>query len=248
MEESNNNNRTAQEPKGFIPNLVNMLLKILGLLIFTALLAIIIEWIGISFFYPDEGYKHSQDMLQQDITHLNNTILDNAMNEGSVKIAKARISDIVKSLFFDTKMIEKMNAFKERKHKEGKQTDGIFSQLIKELVNEYYIYFMSAIYVLISFIIRLSILILSIPAFVLFGLVGVADGLMQRDLRRWSAGNESAYIYHWAKRFSLPMLVISWVIYLSLPYSMHPNYIITPFAVLFGISVLVMASKFKKYL
>ena len=98
------------------------------------------------------------------------------------------------------------------------------------------------------FFVRLSILILSMPAFILFGIVGVSDGLMQRDLRRWCGGNESGYIYHWAKRFALPVLVITWVIYLAIPSSIHPNFIITPFAVMFGLVLMVMSSKFKKYL
>jgi hypothetical protein len=36
--------------------------------------------------------------------------------------------------------------------------------------------------------------------------------------------------------------------YLALPISLHPNIIILPCAILFGLNLLVMAASFKKYL
>ena len=36
--------------------------------------------------------------------------------------------------------------------------------------------------------------------FVLLTWVGLVDGLVQCDLRRWGGGRESSYVYHYAKR------------------------------------------------
>jgi hypothetical protein len=44
------------------------------------------------------------------------------------------------------------------------------------------------------------------------------------------------------------MLVLPWVLYLSLPISVHPNYIVLPAAILFGIALCVASATFKKYL
>ena len=63
-----------------------------------------------------------------------------------------------------------------------------------------------------------------------------------------TGGRESSFVYHWAKRSALPLLVLSWVIYLALPFSLHPTFVILPFATLFALSVSVTASSFKKYL
>ena len=41
---------------------------------------------------------------------------------------------------------------------------------------------------------------------------------------------------------------ITWVIYLALPFSLHPSLVVLPFAALFSASVAVTASTFKKYL
>jgi len=98
------------------------------------------------------------------------------------------------------------------------------------------------------FAVRLAILVLAMPVFLMFSLVAMVDGLVQRDLRRWGGGRESSYVYHWAKRSALPLLVLTWVIYLALPFSLHPSFVVLPCASLFALSVAVTASSFKKYL
>jgi integrating conjugative element membrane protein (TIGR03747 family) len=71
---------------------------------------------------------------------------------------------------------------------------------------------------------------------------------VQRDIRRWSGGRESAFVYHWAKKFILPSLTLPWMVYLAMPFSIHPNLIVLPFAVLLAVVVRVMTATFKKYL
>ena len=46
------------------------------------------------------------------------------------------------------------------------------------------------------FSVRLAILTLAMPVFLLFSLVALVDGLVQRDLRRWGGGRESSFVYH----------------------------------------------------
>ncbi len=98
------------------------------------------------------------------------------------------------------------------------------------------------------FSVRLAILALAMPVFLMFSLVAVVDGLVKRDLRRGGGGRECSFVYHWAKRSALPLLVLTWVIYLALPFSLHPSLVVLAFATLFALSVAVTASTFKKYL
>ena len=232
--------------KGFIGKTLDLIFKVIGLLLFSALMSIIIEWIGMVFFYPEQGYtgyEHAEEMMRKEISYLGSSLDGDSLNGEAVQAASGKVTDVVNFLFIDSGIVDMLTSAKTPDANDGK-----FVRLVKGLIAEYYNYFMAAIYILIMFLIRLSILVLSIPAFFLFGLVGVSDGLMQRDLRRWCGGNESGYIYHWAKRFAMPILIVAWVIYLAIPSSIHPNFIITPFAVLFGLVLMVMTSKFKKYL
>ncbi|MDG6428866.1 TIGR03747 family integrating conjugative element membrane protein [Glaesserella parasuis] len=109
-------------------------------------------------------------------------------------------------------------------------------------------YIESTLYVIIIFIIRLLIIILTSPLFILVAIVGLTDGLVQRDLRRFGVGRESAFKYHHAKKSVAPVMFIAWIIYLAIPISIHPNLILIPAAILFGIMIALTASNFKKYL
>lgn len=109
-------------------------------------------------------------------------------------------------------------------------------------------YVLAAMQVTQVFSVSLAILVLALPVFGLFSLVAIVDGLVKRDLRRLGGGRESSFVYHWAKRSALPLLVLTWVVYLALPFSLHPSFVVLPFATLFALSVAVTASTFKKYL
>ena len=55
------------------------------------------------------------------------------------------------------------------------------------------------------FSVRLAILMLATPVFLLFSLVALVDGLVRRDLRRWGGGRESSFVYHYAKKAAIPL-------------------------------------------
>ncbi|MBI0473381.1 TIGR03747 family integrating conjugative element membrane protein, partial [Pectobacterium parmentieri] len=78
--------------------------------------------------------------------------------------------------------------------------------------------------------------------------VGLVDGLVRRDVRRFGAGRESGFIYHRAKASLLPLALLPWVTYLALPISVHPLIILLPGAASLGVAVALTASSFKKYL
>lgn len=240
---SRSNDHPAQKPKTIVGKILDLICRIIGVLIFSAIISVVIEWIGMIFFYPDAGHEHAKMMMQKEVSYLSGSLNPNDLENEAITTANNTVTDLISFLFIDSGVITSLNSVKV-----ASADDSKFLSLFKGLGREYYDYMMAAVFIVIMFLVRLSILILSIPAFLLFGAVGVCDGLMQRDLRRWCGGNESGFIYHWAKRFALPILIASWIIYLAIPSTIHPNYIITPFAVLFGLVLMVMTSKFKKYL
>jgi integrating conjugative element membrane protein (TIGR03747 family) len=97
--------------------------------------------------------------------------------------------------------------------------------------------------------VRVAILSLALPVFLLAGVMGLADGLVQRDLRRWRGGRESSFVYHHhARRLIGPLFLGAWALYLALPVSLHPGFVVLPFAAGLGLTVAVTAASFKKYL
>ncbi|RMM87080.1 TIGR03747 family integrating conjugative element membrane protein, partial [Pseudomonas savastanoi] len=62
-------------------------------------------------------------------------------------------------------------------------------------VSKFQDYGLAALYTTLVFCVRLVILTLAIPLFVMTAFVGFVDGLVRRDLRRFGAGRESSYLY-----------------------------------------------------
>lgn len=105
----------------------------------------------------------------------------------------------------------------------------------------------AALYVTQTFIVRVVVAILSLPAFLLMGLVCFIDGLVGRDLRRLTAAIESSYRHHrflpWIRRF----FVAAWFVYLSWPGPVHPNWVFVPSLIGFGITLYFSVFWFKKW-
>lgn len=97
--------------------------------------------------------------------------------------------------------------------------------------------------------IRASLALFALPGIVLAILIGVVDGLIQRDVRRWSGGRESSFIYHYAKHYAKWIMTVGFAIYLGWPIpGFNPMYQLLTFSVLVAISLSIAVGAFKKYL
>ena len=97
-------------------------------------------------------------------------------------------------------------------------------------------------------LLRLSICLFVLPGFVLVALVAFYDGLVARDIRKYTGGHESSYVFHKAKRWIVPSLLLTIAIYLMLPFSLRPVVIFAPSMLLTGLMIYVATSRFKKFL
>ena len=109
-------------------------------------------------------------------------------------------------------------------------------------------FILASVFIVMTFIIRFSILVLSIPLFIMAALTAIVDGLIRRDIRKFGAGRESSFIYHRAKKLIVPMIIAPWFLYLSAPIAVYPQLILIPCAISLGIAILVTITTFKKYL
>ena len=109
-------------------------------------------------------------------------------------------------------------------------------------------YLLAALFTVFTFVVRLAVLTLATPLFLLTAITGATDGLMHRDLRKFRADRESSFVYHRAKRTLLPLMISPWMIYLSLPWSLNPIWVLLPCAAIQGLMLAITVSTFKKYL
>lgn len=106
-----------------------------------------------------------------------------------------------------------------------------------------------SMYVAMDVALRLSIALYALPAFVLACLVGAVDGLVRRDLRRWSGGRESSFIYHHAKRYTVWALTGGFGLYLTWPFGgFNPAYMVLVFTVLVAATLSTTVAALKKYM
>ena len=231
----------VQRP-GLIISAISLVLRIVGLLIASLLFSILIEFAGLLLFWGDQGWRHSQAMLNSELGWLSEHFKASLILQQPGQM-------IVQWLDFLDQWLLVKTGFADfaRQARVSSQGNGFWSW-----ANQFYVsiedFVIAAVYVTFTFVVRLTILVLATPLFLLAMFTGFVDGLMRRDLRKFGAGRESSFVYHRAKRAVIPLLIVPWIIYLSLPFSLNPMAVFLPCAVMLGIAMAITATTFKKYL
>nr|WP_314527238.1 TIGR03747 family integrating conjugative element membrane protein [uncultured Pseudomonas sp.] len=231
----------VQRP-GLIASAISLVLHIIGLLIASLLFSILIEFAGLLLFWGDQGWQHSQAMLSSELGWLSEHFKSSLILQqpGPTIVQLLDLLNqwlLVKTGFADFAQQARMSS----------QGNGFWSwtnQLYVSIEN----FVLAAVYVSFTFVVRLTILVLATPLFLLASFTGFVDGLIRRDLRKFGAGRESSFVYHRAKRAVLPLLIVPWVTYLSLPFTLNPIAVFLPCAVVLGIATAITTATFKKYL
>lgn len=98
-----------------------------------------------------------------------------------------------------------------------------------------------------TFLLRLTILLQVLPLFVLTIIIGLVDGLVRRDLRRFGAGHESGFVYHHAAYDCLQPGGNGAGVAGGTGFFV-PVYILISGAIIIGSVVCITTGAFKKYL
>jgi len=241
--DNNKKNQSAVKSKSFTIRLFQGIFKLFIFLILALVISVFIEWIGITFFWPEQGAMHSEMMMHEELKYLNDDFKNLLFGITPTNFAFNIASGIDYYLFEWTHIRNIIE----------------WTINVPNEASEIRIFFASGIYILWEYIaaainitqvfgIRLAIAILSTPAFILLGLAAFIDGLVQRELRRYGGDVERASVYHHVKRWMRPSIIGAWFIYLGMPISLHPNFIFLPAAFMFGLAVYLTSSMYKKYM
>jgi len=209
----------------------------MGIVFLSILISVAIEWLGIGFgwwvtLFDQHGSDHAYQTLQSDLGWIDIGYKKSIFFENPGQELGNWVQNIYRWLFIKTGITSFVDV------NIGK--NGWLGAIAE--------YLKAAMYIVLTTLVRLMILLLTSPLFLLAAVVGFVDGLVRRDLRKAGAGRESAFIYHHAKRAVSPVFIIGWLLYLSLPFSVHPNWFLLPNAFLFGLFISIASGSFKKYL
>lgn len=240
--------RQQQRQQGLIASVVTLPFRFFGVLCGSLLLCIVIECIGMHFFWPEQGWRHAQGMLHYELDQLSSHFTRSAVVQEPGRTAHRIVEQGYDWLFVKTGLLDWMRDASAQTSAGSHRPTKDFRYYLGQFYVHLESYLIAAAYTALVFVVRLLVLCLTLPLFVMAAFVGLVDGLVRRDVRRFGAGRESGFIYHRARASLVPLAVLPWVTYLALPVSVNPLLILLPSAALFGMAVCIAAATFKKYL
>ncbi|WP_321943731.1 DUF4400 domain-containing protein [Paraburkholderia tropica] len=133
----------------------------------------------------------------------------------------------------------------------GITSGGAFSEHISEMLftGNLRPYTIVAMYGAKLFGVRAAMLAMVLPQFGLILLLALVDGLVARYVRRACGGNESATLFHRAKRWTtmglVPLVMLVWLV---APVPLYVHWLFFPVVLAAAAAVWMMARFYKKYL
>lgn len=191
-------------------------------------LAIALEWLGDAFFWRNTCASHSERVLQATWQWWKTSAGAPVWIVQALGLIDEKLQQGVASL------ISSLNG-----------QSGIFwTEAVTAIIR---CALLSAGDVTLTFLLRLAILLQAVPLFALITTVGLIDGLVRRDLRRFGAGHESGFVYHHARRMIASSLMATGLVWLAVPVFLEPEYVFIPAAAGVGLAVSMTGGAFKKY-
>ena len=210
--------------RGIVGSVASTFVRLISVLVSALVLSIVIEWIGMTFFWAEKGAEKSRQMVATELDYLSghrefNPLIgqmDQAVLNGVLII---RVFLVDHGLGFLAKQFS------------------VVGEYIDATLN-----------IIVVFMLRLAVMVFSMPVYVFFACVGATRGLVNRELRKWGGGRESSGLFHLFMRLVPMGFVGSWVVYLTWPWSINPNVVVLPFAMFFGGTIMAMTYRYKKYM
>lgn len=232
----------AQRRPGIVFGTVELCLRLIGLLFASLIFSIGLEFVGMLWFWPEQGWHNSHAMWLSELGWLSNHFKSSLLVQEPAQAAAKVLEHLNDWVVVRSGWAQSDTQLKLLSREASLQ--GQFAQVYVVMQD----YLLAALFTVFTFVVRLAVLSLAMPLFLLAVVTGAVDGLMRRDLRRFGADRESSFVYHRAKRTLLPLMISPWMIYLSLPWSLNPIWILLPCAAVLGWMVAITAATFKKYL
>jgi integrating conjugative element membrane protein (TIGR03747 family) len=233
--------------QGLILGILTLPLRLLGVLCGSLLLSIVIECLGVLAIWPEQSWHHAQRMLEYEVDHLSARFIQSIVLSDPVKTADHLLVHAYDRIFLKSGLMRWAQNANSHVGTVVAPPQGMkrFLTLSFDSVAPFAL---AAGYTILTFLVRLIVLCLTVPLFLVSALIGLVDGLVRRDIRRFGAGYESGFVHHRVKAMVVPIAVLPWVLYLALPVSVHPLFVLLPGAMLLSVTINIAAGTFKKYL
>lgn len=216
-----------------------MIFKTMLWFLLCVLFGIVLEWFIMTKYYPEQGAYRSLRLLEAEMSYLANSQLVTT-GYGNTLISRLLIAQQHTYLFFaeTLKMEAALNGLSDLRFiQHGFDRMGLLDP---------HVYAVSMLNMINVITLKVVVILLSLPIFLILMIWSVNAGLVQRAIRKYQVRNETSWIFHHAKRIKFWSIVLPVIVYLTWPNELSPLLIFGPCAFAYGASWFVMASKFKK--
>ncbi len=128
-------NQQAYREKGLISTLLGLPFAFLGILMVALFFSIVSEWIGLFFFWPQAGWRHSQDMLNSELAWISATYHDSLWLDDVGQSARRIIVLTYEWCFEQTGLIHWINRSAEQARLNNRQGVGLLHYLGRAYVH-----------------------------------------------------------------------------------------------------------------
>jgi len=216
-----------------------MIFKVMLWFLLCVLFGIVLEWFIMTKYYPEQGAYRSLRLLESEMSYLANTQLVTT-GYGNAMISTLLIGQ-QQSYLFVTETLKMETALY------GLSDVSLIQHGFAGLgLLDPHIYAVSMLNMINVITLKVVVILLSLPIFLILMIWSINAGLVQRAIRKYQVRNESSWIFHHAKRIKFWSIVFPIVVYLTWPNELSPLLIFGPCAFAYAASWFVMASKFKK--
>ncbi|PHM44457.1 TIGR03747 family integrating conjugative element membrane protein [Xenorhabdus szentirmaii] len=252
MTQSENQSRPSSQP----PRKHGLLYRVLwewpwqfiGFMVMSWLFSLLLEYLGMAFFWPEQGAAHSQNMMKTELNYLSSEFTRSLLLSEPSQTISAGLAQAYQWLFVDSGFMNWVQGQSQYHFHSRNDFMREFNAVLQGVSGHLQEYCLATVFITMVTLTRIAILLLSVPLFVMVVIVALVDGLGRRDLRRYGAGYESSFVYHHVKRGIKPACTVPCVLYLSWPDVVYPTVILLPAAIVLGMAVVITTSMFKKYL
>ena len=192
------------------------------------MLAIALEWLGDAFFWRNTCASHSEQVLQATWQWWRDSAGAPVWLVEDLALASNKLQQGIVAL------IVSLNG----------QSGLFWTKTVATVIR---CALLSSENITLTFLLRLAILSQALPLFALITTVGLIDGLVRRDLRRFGAGHESGVVYHHARGMISSSLMATGLVWLAVPVFLVPEYVLVLGTVGIAIAISVATGAFKKY-
>jgi integrating conjugative element membrane protein (TIGR03747 family) len=118
--------REQNRRQGLIVGTITLPLRLLGVLVGSLLFSILMECIGMHLFWKDQGWQHSQQMLQYELGHLSKHFTRSVVVQEPGRTAHELVDTGYEWVFVRSGLLERMSQTAERARapSQGKNQDG----------------------------------------------------------------------------------------------------------------------------